>query len=399
MFYFYFSLIYLSLVSPFLLNLIFGLQSSSLGFVVGQLILLLFSYRIIYSKYSLKKIIFAYVAILFLATFCLASSFYSLSVMLNALILVFTIGLTLINSIFFCEYVKHNKQIFKRFINFSWYLSIAISVVSFIFLERGFFIFGEASFFALFFGPLTCVYSFVNKRYFIPAIIILFYSYYIPNLTIVLFLFVILIYKLPLKYLLLSLVLIFILATPKIFGEYVQSRVTLDASEANASSLLYLINWINIITRFEELIVLGDGVGFKSSKVELGNDYVSQLRLRYTDLNPNGSGTFFTAKLVQSIGLAGAIPGAFLLYMMVKNFFRLRKEGDSFEYSMQFILFASLMPAFFFRASGLLSFSTFLFVFSVVYIFMPKINNRHPDSSTLYNKSMVIKTPNLNKPH
>jgi len=313
--------------------------------------------------------------------------------MLNALMLVFTICLTLINSIFFCEYIKQKNQIFKRFINFSWYFTIVISIVSFIFLERGFFIFGEASFFALFFGPLSCVYSFVNKRYFIPAIIILFYSYYIPNLTIVLFLLVILIYKLPLKYLLFSLILIFILAVPKIFGEYIQSRVTLDAREANASSLLYLINWINIKTRFEELIVLGDGIGYKSSKMELGNDYVTELRLRYTGFNSNAAGTFFTAKLVQSIGLAGAVPGVFLLYMIVKNFFRLRRAGDTFECSMQFLLYASLMPAFFFRASGLLSFSTFLFIFSVVYTFMPKINNRYPDSSTLYYKTMVMKTP------
>lgn len=382
--YFYFSFIYLSLVLPFLLNLIFGLQSTSIGFVVGQFMLFFFSYRFIYRKFNFKKLIYTFIAFLFFAIFCLLSSLYDFSVILNALILVFSICLTLINATFFCEFVKKNYQIFKSFINFSWYLTIAISIVSFIFLERGFLIFGEASFFALYFGPITCIYSLVNRRYFIPVILILFYSFFIPNLTMVLYFFVILIFKLPFRYFLLTFIMISILVTPKMFGEYVQSRVTLNASEANASSLTYLINWTDLKTRFEKLIVFGNGVGFKSSKVEFDNEYVSQLRLRYADMNSNVAGTFLTAKLVQSIGLVGILPSVFLCYMIMKNYFYTRKKEHDLECSIKLILCLSLLPAFFFRSSGLLSFSTFLFIFTLVYIFKSKISKRHTVSTSLF---------------
>lgn len=367
--YFLYLYVYTCLISPFLLNQIFKLESTSLGFIVGQLFLCILSAMymrvVLYKKYVI--ILFVALYILVFVTFSSTLISEGQSSFLNPLGLIFALLLTVINSISFYQCYTNNYQLFKGFIKFSLISSIILTF-SPGYIGKGVLLFGEPSFFALFFGPMVCIWAAISNRLYIPCIILLFYAIWFPNLTMLLFVIMITLSHLKLKnlfYITFIFLIAFALAFP-FLQEYLSGRLTFDPSEANASNLLYFVNLLDLQSRILEFNFFGDGVGAEARTITNSNPYASELLNRYQSMNSMSAGVFLTARLVQTIGYIGLIPLIYIFFQLVKlKIYSANSSSKTFL--LQMLLF-SLLPCFIFRSSGILSFSTFLFVFSFTMI-------------------------------
>jgi hypothetical protein len=349
------------LVLPFFINIQFELKSLTIGYFLSQIILFVFLIK--GSKLNFKApkslirifIIFS-ILLIFGALFNNHDLFKTVAFLLILVLLI-------INGLMIGKYIVKNFLSVIEILKLVYFLLLILGTIKIIFNQINIPFIGEPSFFCLLFGPISIMATFNSNRFkFINLIILFSFSALLPNATILLFLILqigILLKDTNFKFsLLLSLILTsyFIIDIVDL-NEYLSGRVTIDASNANLSSLMFLHNWMDIFNRIYEFNFFGNGIGSEGIFLDRSNDYSSKAIEVYGDLSTT-SGTFWFARAIQTIGLSSVI----LIYVVITKIIKLSLIKTTFSKEFNFFLTVLLatLPEFFFRGGSVLSFCVFL---------------------------------------
>ena len=344
------------LVLPFFINTQFELKSLTTGYFLSQIIL--FVFLINGSKLSFQPpkslirifIIFS-VLLIFGALFNNHDLFKTVAFLLILILFI-------INGLIMGKYIVENFISVFEILKLVYFLLLILGTTKILFNQTNIPFIGEPSFFCLLFGPISLMATFNSSRFkFINLIILFSFSALLPNATILLFLILqigILLKDAKFKFLLLfsfTLILYLIFDT-FILNDYLIDRFTIDASNANLSSLMFLHNWVDIFNRIYDFNFFGNGIGSEGIFLDRSNDYSIRAIEVYGDLSTT-SGTFWFARAIQTIGL----PSIILIYVVIFNIIKLLLIKSTFSKEFNFFLTVLLatLPEFFFRGGSVLS--------------------------------------------
>lgn len=374
MFYIYSIALYICLLLPYSVNMLFDLKSVAPGFVLGQFLIFLFSFKQVFRSFKLKvgALYFLMFFMLFLGS--VTGEYFYYQKIFNSFIFFGCLFLVATNAAFFVALSKDNPKLLFKFISFVWKLTTVVGIVSLLLFHKFFIFFGEPSYFALFYGAFTVCYSVINKRIAIPIIFLLFFTVFTPVATMGMFIPLLLLCHFSFRVAFAPILMLFFLIVfmPNIFGEYFSSRLATNAVDANLSSLLFIANWLDLVGRVETLELIGSGIGGHSEFIRANNAFTQSLIQRYGDELTFTSGTFLIARFVQSVGLIGFLPILFYIFMTFKAYIHSLHTNAGTNDKLAFSLLACLIPDFFFRTTGVLSFSMFLFFFSLLFHYSMK---------------------------
>lgn len=368
MFYFYSLWLYICLLSSYSLNLIFNFRSVAPGFIIGQLIIFVFSHKIVFKKFNNRTFLYYFFAISFAAFLSLIGELYNYERALNSLVFMVTAALVCLNTAYLSSFAVENEKAFNRFIIFIWKITSLIGVGSLLFFDKYIVFFGEPSFFVLFYGALTLAYSCVAKKTLIPCALLILFGVGLPNATVFLFIPCLLAvhYQFKVVFFPIILILLAVIFGGEYLGEYYSSRVQFTAEEANLSSLMFAINWLDIWNSLINFQIIGNGVGGKAEQIISDHVLTTALIDQYGNSFGLESGTFLFARIIQSLGIFG---GLYVLYFVYTSFsaYMCCRFHKSFKNQIALSMLLGVTPDLFFRTTGLLSFSFFLILFSFMY--------------------------------
>jgi hypothetical protein len=292
-----------------------------------------------------------------------------ISVFPSAIFLALVIILA-INGFLVASLILENPSTSRQVVVLTYYAFLTIGFHKLLFEKTDFLLIGEPSYFALIVGPLSLIaYSFKRRLGLINLLILFGFAVLVPNITIALFGLIqagwlLLMARQKLIFFCLFLVLALIISWYGIRfnNEYIGSRVTVDASEGNLSSLLYIVSWIDVWNRIQSFDFLGTGVG--SAAIHLGdeNKFSRQALADYGSWLTYNSGTFWFARAMQTIGFV-SLAVIFVIAFSVLSVLKSVKKIGWVEPKahLVLVLYSTLLPELFFRAPALLGYSSIIF--------------------------------------
>lgn len=356
------------LMSPVAANDLFNLQSLVPGMALGQSIAFVF---LINGRKLTLRVSSGILAMFFAtALLLLASAIHGgISVFPSAIFLALVIILA-INGFLVASLILENPSTSRQVVVLTYYAFLTIGFHKLLFEKTDFLLIGEPSYFALIVGPLSLIaYSFKRRLGLINLLILFGFAVLVPNITIALFGLIqagwlLLMARQKLIFFCLFLVLALIISWYGIRfnNEYIGSRVTVDASEGNLSSLLYIVSWIDVWNRIQSFDFLGTGVG--SAAIHLGdeNKFSRQALADYGSWLTYNSGTFWFARAMQTIGFV-SLAVIFVIAFRVLSVLKSVKKTGWVEPKahLVLVLYSTLLPELFFRAPALLGYSSIIF--------------------------------------
>ena len=349
------------LVLPFFINIQFQLKSLTPGYFLSQIILFVFLIK--GSKLNFKAPKSLIRIFIIFSILIISGALFNNHDLFKTVAFLLVLVLLIINGLMIGKYIVKNFLSVIEILKLVYFLLLILGTIKIIFNQINIPFIGEPSFFCLLFGPISMMATFNSNRFkFINLIILFSFSVLLPNATILLFLILqigILLKDTNFKFLsLLSLILIsYFIIDIVILNEYFIGRVTIDASNANLSSLMFLNNWMDIFNRIYEFNFFGNGIGSEGIFLDRSNDYSSRAIEVYGDLSTT-SGTFWFARAIQTIGLSSVI----LIYVVITKIIKLSLIKTTFSKEFNFFLTVLLatLPEFFFRGGSVLSFCVLL---------------------------------------
>jgi len=347
------------LVLPFFINMQFQLKSLTPGYFLSQIIL--FVFLIIGSKLNFKAPKLLFKIFLIFSILLIFGALFNNHDLFKTVVFLLILVLFIINGLMIGKYIVKNFLSVIEIFKLVYFLLLILGTIKIIFNQINIPFIGESSYFCLLFGPISLMATFNSNRFKLINLIILFcFSVLLPNATIILFLILqigILLKDTNYKFLLLLFFILISYFSYDIFilNEYLISRITIDASDANLSSLMFLHNWVDIFNRIYDFNFFGNGIGSEGIFLDRSNDYSSRAMEVYGNLSST-SGTFWFARAIQTIGLSSV----FLIYIVIIKiikFFKLSLSRTTYskEFNFFLIMLLATLPEFLFRGGSVLS--------------------------------------------
>jgi len=367
-------LVLVVVLSPFAVNLALNARSLIPGMLLGQtLALLLLAYG--------RKLNFRVPS-----SFLVGFSGFALFVSFNDILfghgqvanLVVFLALTLLlaaNGSQFARRIFHKTDYWVGALSWAYFALIALAAQKIAFGRSSVLLIGEPSYLALIIGPLALITYSLNRSMG-PAnvFILLALGFLLPNATCLLFCMIQIGWIIVgMKFKVVSIPLIALLAASfelhnqVLNNDYFAARITVDAASANLSSLLFLANWQDVISRVTAMHVFGSGVGSVGESLLNSNDFEYEIASRYgTDLL-YANGTFWIARGVQSIGFA-ALAVVFMVLWKAINV--LRHAGWRFRNlhrmgHLELTMYSTMLPELFFRSASMLGPAAIVFFVAI----------------------------------
>ena len=243
---------------------------------------------------------------------------------------------------------------------------------------------GENSMFALIFAPVAILYGqFFNNQQKILCTLFIF-TVALPNATMFIFFsiycVILLFYSsmsLKKKVLTFLSVLVFGFLLLTTMTDYLSSRLTINPTDMNLSSLIYLIHWIEVWDVITQLNFLGDGIG-QSTSISQNNEYIISIINIYGDEMIDGSGVnaghFYLSRLAVSIGYGFLFLLLLYIYSLVQSAILTKRYLQDAPLSLFFL--SGFIPELLFRTPSLMSFGLFWLMLGFCSLQIEKTNIR-----------------------
>lgn len=367
-------LVLVVVLSPFIFNLALNTRSLVPGMLLGQIVALLFlayGHNLNFRVPSFFLVGFGgFVIFLFLNEIL-----FSHGQVANLIVFLTLIVLLSVNGSQFARRILHKPDYWTGAITWAYFSLIALAAQKIAFGRSSVLLIGEPSYLALIAGPLALV-SYSLNRSMGPAnvFILLALGFLLPNATCLLFcmiqigwIIVGMKFKAAWIPLFALLAASFELHNQVLNNDYFASRLTVDAASANLSSLMFLANWQDAISRVTSIQVFGSGIGSAAENLSNSNDFEYEIALRYGTGLTYTSGTFWFARGIQTIGFAAL---AVVLLLLWKAIVVLRHAGWRFRNlhwmgHLELTMYSAMLPELFFRSASLLGPAAILFFVAI----------------------------------
>lgn len=367
-------LVLVVVLSPFVVNLALNLRSLVPGMLLGQIValpLLAYGRKLNFRVPSSFLVGFSGFALFLFVNDIL----FSHGQAANVVVFLAVIFLLSVNGSQFARRILQKPDYWTGALTWAYFVLIALAAHKIAIERSSVLLIGEPSYLALIAGPLALISYSLNRRMG-PAnvFILLALGFLLPNAMCLLFcmiqigwIIVGMKFKAAWIPLIALLAASFELHNQVLNNDYFAARITVDAASANLSSLMFLANWQDVISRVTSIQVFGSGIGSAAENLSGGNDYEYELALKYgTDLTYT-SGTFWIARGLQSIGFAAL---AVVLLLLWKAIVVLRHAGWRFRNlhpmgHLELTMYSAMLPELFFRSASLLGPAAIMFFVAI----------------------------------